>query len=229
MVAPQAGTSANRRAQYGEGSTLKGRRTRSLLLAAARETFERDGYLEARVADIAKSAGVSHGTFYTYFTSKQDIFRAVVSVVRDEIYSAVAVPLSADNDGEGASGAWTVADYVRRVDLSNRHFIDAFRANRRMMLLFEQVATIDPEVGAYRVEGRRAHTERIAASIRRLQTRGLVDRELDARTAAAALASMVGNFAYHWLSMGEPFDDELAKSTLTRLWMAAIGVRETSA
>jgi AcrR family transcriptional regulator len=214
MASSQPGTSAARRAQYGEGFTDRGRRTRALLLAAARDVFERDGYVEARVADIAARAGVAHGTFYTYFESKGDVFRALMAEVRDQVADAITVPA-----GEDAPSA--VAD---RLDLANRRFLDVYRENRGMMLLYEQVATIDPEIGEYRACGRRAHVDRVAASLRRLQDKGLADPDLDARTAAAALVSMLSNFAYHWLAMGEPFDEELAKLTLTRLWIGAIGL-----
>jgi AcrR family transcriptional regulator len=213
-MASQPGTAAARRALYGEGSTDRGRRTRAVLLGAARAVFERDGYLDARVADIARRAGVAHGTFYTYFDSKREVFRAVMAVVRDEIAEAITVP-----GGEGPTGVG------ERLDLANRRFLDVYRSNRRLMLLFEQVATIDPEIGEYRRRSRRAHVERIAAGIERLQRRGLADPELDPRTAAAALVSMLSNFAYHWLAVGEDFDEELAKRTLTRLWAGAIGLR----
>ncbi|NMH99078.1 TetR/AcrR family transcriptional regulator [Pseudonocardia acidicola] len=203
----------------GSGTGVRARRTRALLLASAREVFERDGYVNARVADIAALAGVSHGTFYTYFSSRREVFRAVLSEVRADLNDALAVPLG---DAGGRPDAAT--DFVRRVELSNRAFIQAYRRNRRMMALYEQAATIDPEVRAFRVEDRRAHVDRIARSIRRLQAAGLVDRSLDPRTAAAALASMVSNFCFHWLAMGEPFDDELGTTTLTRLWVRSLGL-----
>ncbi|MQA96862.1 MAG: TetR family transcriptional regulator [Streptosporangiales bacterium] len=210
------GTAKARREQYGQGGTERGRRTRALLLAAARTVFERDGYLDARVADIVTAAGVSHGTFYTYFDSKLQVFRGVIAEVSAEIQDAVTVPL-------GERGDRDPSDFVRRLDLSNRRFLDVYRKNHRMLMLMEQMATIDPEVGERRVLGRRRHIERIAASIRRLQREGLVPRDLDPRVAAGALTSMVANFAYHWLAMGEAFDEELAKSTLTRMWLGAIG------
>ncbi|HSR22985.1 MAG TPA: TetR/AcrR family transcriptional regulator [Candidatus Eisenbacteria bacterium] len=214
MAVSQPGTAAARRALYSEGSTDRGRRTRAVLLSAARDVFERDGYLEARVADVVRRAGVAHGTFYTYFDSKREVFRAVMAGVRDEIAEAITVP-----GGEGPTGV------VERLDLANRRFLDVYRRNRRLMLLLEQVATIDPEIGEYRQRSRRAHVDRIAAGIERLQRRGLADPALDPRTAAAALVSMLSNFAYHWLAMGEAFDEELAKRTLTRLWAGAIGLR----
>ena len=37
-------------------TTERGRRMRARLLAAAREVFERDGFLEARVTDISAAA-----------------------------------------------------------------------------------------------------------------------------------------------------------------------------
>jgi len=219
-----AGTSRARRAQYGQGASARGKRTRALLLDAARRVFERDGYLDARVADIVELAGTSHGTFYTYFDSKLDAFRGVVAGVSEEINDAVAVPLPHGGDGDGgASGPESPAEFVRRLDASNRRFLDVYRKNQRMMLLMEQMATIDPQVGETRKAGRRRHTDRIAASIRRLQSRGLVPGDLDPRIAAAALAGMVSNFGYHWLAMGEPFDEEKAKATLTRMWLGALG------
>jgi AcrR family transcriptional regulator len=192
-----------------------------VLLDAARHVFERDGYVDARVADIAQLAGVAHGTFYTYFDSKRDVFRAVMADVRDQINEAITVPPHPGplQPGERGDGL------LERLDLANRRFLDVYRENSRLMLLFEQVATIDPEIGGYRQCCRRAHVDRIAGAIRRLQRRGLADPDLDSRTAAAALVSMLSNFAYHWLAMAEPFDDELAKRTLTRLWAGALGLR----
>jgi len=185
-----------------------------VLLDAARRVFERDGYVEARVADIAGLAGVAHGTFYTYFDSKREVFRALMAEVRDQIAEAIAVPAGRPNS------------VIERLDVANRRFLDVYRRNSRLMLLFEQVATIDPEIGEYRECSRMAHIDRIAGGIRRLQRRGLADPDLDPRTAAAALVSMLSNFAYHWLAMGEQFDEELAKRTLTRLWAGALGLTD---
>ena len=67
----------------------KGRMTRARLLAAAKEIFEEDGFLEARISDIAERAGLSHGSFYTYFDSKEQVFREVALAVEDELGSPV--------------------------------------------------------------------------------------------------------------------------------------------
>ncbi len=55
------------------------------LLEAAKEIFEEDGFLEGRISDIAERAGLSHGSFYHYFDSKEEIFREVAVSVEQKL------------------------------------------------------------------------------------------------------------------------------------------------
>lgn len=48
------------------------------LLDAALNLFAHHGYAQTRLDDVANQAGVSKGTVYLYFASKQDLFEAVV-------------------------------------------------------------------------------------------------------------------------------------------------------
>jgi AcrR family transcriptional regulator len=48
------------------------------LLAAALTVFVERGYAATRLDDVATLAGVSKGTLYLYFSSKEELFRAVV-------------------------------------------------------------------------------------------------------------------------------------------------------
>ena len=65
--------------------TARGARTRASLVKAARALFERQGYLDTNVGDIAKRARVAHGTFYTYFTSKEEIFAEVADDLQHDL------------------------------------------------------------------------------------------------------------------------------------------------
>ena len=58
-------------------------RTRARIVAAAQERFAAFGYRRTGVADIARQAGVAAGTLYRYFTSKEEVFRAVVHELND--------------------------------------------------------------------------------------------------------------------------------------------------
>ena len=59
------------------GLRARGERTRATLLRAGAEILPARGFHDARVDDIVEAAGVSHGTFYRYFESKDDFFRAL--------------------------------------------------------------------------------------------------------------------------------------------------------
>ncbi len=208
-----AGTAAARRVAQGERTTAKGLRTRDELVTAARRVFERDGYSGARVADIAAEAGVAHGSFYTYFSSKQDAFLAVMREVGRQFRDAIVA--------QGGRGE----DAYEALDRSNRRYLDAYRANSVIWALAEQVATVDPEIHRIRLRGRRQHVERVANTIRRWQDRGMADPGIDPQTTAGALVSMLSNFAYWWLAGGDSYDPEAAAATLTDIWARAVGLR----
>lgn len=181
-------------------------------MEAARRVFERDGYRAARVADVAVEAGVAHGTFYTYFESKLDILRAVIESVVEEMETASAT----SGPVEGSA--------LDRIEFGNRMFFDVYRRNARLMELFEEVSSTEPEFRAIRRRIRMMWVRRTERSIRTMQESGLADPRLDAACAASALGSMADNFAYIWLVLGEAFDEEVAVSTLSRLWAQAIGL-----
>jgi AcrR family transcriptional regulator len=48
------------------------------ICAAALEVFAEKGFAAAKLDEIARRAGVSKGTLYLYFTTKDELFRAVV-------------------------------------------------------------------------------------------------------------------------------------------------------
>lgn len=61
----------------GSGAEIKKGRKFDQVLAGAREIFLRDGFEGASVDEIAKSAGVSKATLYSYFPDKRLLFMEV--------------------------------------------------------------------------------------------------------------------------------------------------------
>jgi len=74
--------------------TERGRRTVRKLLEAAAQEFGERGYHDAAITGITARAGVALGTFYTYFESKEELFRALVRdmshATRQHVAEAVA-------------------------------------------------------------------------------------------------------------------------------------------
>ena len=62
----------------------QGRRTMRKLLDAAMVAFDKRGYHSTRVNDVVEIAKTSHGTFYLYFSNKEDLLRALVAEAAGE-------------------------------------------------------------------------------------------------------------------------------------------------
>lgn len=91
----------------------RGMATRARLLDSAAAAFGTLGYDGVRVDDIAAEAGVSHGTFYRYYTDKAAVFAEHVDAATAEITALIARwPLE-----EGMETPWTKEYY----DLFARH------------------------------------------------------------------------------------------------------------
>ena len=193
--------------------TGRGEKTRDVLVAAAQEVFWSRGYLDARVADIVELAGVSHGSFYTYFDSKEAVLRAVAADLHDATVKT-------------ARGARALADgdEVRAIELANRRYVEFYVANQKAMSIIEEVASHNAEMREARRATRKAFVVRTARSLRRMQAEGTCDPGLDPDIAAEALVGMVSHFVFHMVATRATFDVDAAVRTLTTLWARGIGL-----
>jgi AcrR family transcriptional regulator len=83
----------------GPDLTATGRRTLLALMDAGRNVFVARGYHDTRIDDVVAAAGVSHGAFYRYFRSKDDLAHVLaVRAIRNVSASLVEIP-EPDNDG----------------------------------------------------------------------------------------------------------------------------------
>lgn len=184
--------------------TDRGRRTRGALLVAAREVFEGQGYGSTRMGDIAHAAGVSHGTVYTYFDTKESVLAAVVQEVIDDLMASLA--------------ASTAVDPLERIGEANARYLDAYAEHAGLLRVVEEAAFTDETFAEILRALRRTHVRRVAAAVRRLQDEGVASADLDAQSSAAALCAMVEGFARHHST------DSGANHTLTTLWARALGL-----
>jgi AcrR family transcriptional regulator len=196
----------------------KGAETRARLLAAAKTIFEEHGFLDARISDIAERAGLSHGSFYHYFDSKEEIFREVAEAVEEQLVTPLgSVILDPDSD---ALPAERIRDAIR-------FHMEGYRREARIMGVIEQVSRYDEHVKAARFRRHRHYAELVEESIRRLQRHGLVDPELDPVIAAVAVGSMTSRFPEMWFVEGRlDCDFEEGVEQLTRVFINALGLQD---
>lgn len=58
---------------------------RQEIIQAAQSLFVREGYRKTSVEAIIKEAGIAKGTFYYYFKAKQDVLKAIVDGIADDL------------------------------------------------------------------------------------------------------------------------------------------------
>jgi AcrR family transcriptional regulator len=105
---------------------------RKLLDAAATE-FGEKGFHEASVSGITARAGTALGSFYTYFDSKDEIFRALVTDMSDRVRiaarQALREPLDAFDTEEAALKA----------------FLDFAREHKEVYRIIDEAEFVDPK------------------------------------------------------------------------------------
>jgi len=168
----------------------KGAATRARLLDAAKAVFEEDGFLEARISDISERAGLSHGSFYHYFDSKEQIFREVAMALTDLLHAPLSTIIF--------NYSSTATPY-ERIQAGTRKFLESYRKEARIIGVIEQVSRYDPHLNRVRFEHQQRDRDMVVNSIRQLQRRGWVDPSVNPAIAAHALGGMVSRFAEMWL------------------------------
>jgi AcrR family transcriptional regulator len=77
------------------------RETREKIFRAALELFERNGFEQTSVAEIAEAADIGKGTFFLYFPSKEAIFSHLGEMLMQIVSAAVRQGL---DSGQSAAG-----------------------------------------------------------------------------------------------------------------------------
>lgn len=110
---------------------------RAQILRAARSVFVERGFLAARVEDIARRAGLSKGAVYFYFSSKRELFMALVAEEHENTYSFLD---SAETDDRPA--------VVKLLDLGQKYldYFAGLKSPPRFFLMMTEMAVRDEEI-----------------------------------------------------------------------------------
>lgn len=194
--------------------TPKGRATRLAFQHAARVVFARDGYVNARLSDIADEAGKSVASFYNYYDSKEELLVDIAEDFDEELQALVAKPFRMGLPVEealrqGITDFWH--HYKRRLP----EVVGIFHAS-----------IVDPVFAERWRQIRTNGTLTIARGIRHAQTQGFAP-DVDPWLAGSALSAMLEQFCYVWQAQGgddieTELTDEVAIDTLWNLWIHAI-------
>ncbi len=186
----------------------QGRRTMRKLLDAAMIAFDRRGYHATRVNDIVEIAKTSHGTFYLYFSNKEDLLRALVAEAATEsqsLYDTLnALP------AEGGAPQWDdVHGWVRAYSELWSRYAPLFR-------VWTDLATVDPELIDVIRNTFTAMSGAVAKQIGPDSSGHIIDPD----AAGMATLAMLDRFHYLREFVGQPIDPVALETMTTMVYRA---------
>jgi AcrR family transcriptional regulator len=176
----------------------QGRKTMAKLFDAGLQTFAERGYQAARVDDVVRKARASHGTFYLYFSSKEDLLRALAVECAHE-WEALAQsigPIGVDDAGR--------AELHRLVE----GFVRVYRRYGPVIRAWMEDQVDDREVNRLGID---AFTGIATELGRRMREAGAPSGQAQ----IGALMALLERFTYFAVSRSTGIDDETAIETLT--------------
>jgi len=139
--------------------TERGRKTLRAILDAAAIEFGERGFHEASISGITRRAGVALGSFYTYFDSKDAVFRALVRDMSDRVRDEVAPAIRAAKGQIAAERAGLLA------------FMQFVQGHKEIYRIIDESEFVDPE--SFKLHYKTT-ADRIAARLRAAAERGEV-------------------------------------------------------
>ncbi|MBX9732124.1 MAG: TetR/AcrR family transcriptional regulator [Sphingomonas sp.] len=112
--------------------TDRGRKTLRAILDAAAIEFGEQGFHETSISGITRRAGVALGSFYTYFDSKDAVFRALVRDMSDQVRDYVTPHIRAAPNQIAAERAGLIS------------FIDFVRGHKEIYRIIDEAEFVDP-------------------------------------------------------------------------------------
>ena len=179
--------------------------TAARLRDAARAAFSDLGWQAARVQDVVQRAGVSHGTFYTYYANKAAVLDDLVRSSQADLVALASDPWESD-DVRGALERIIggVVDLYERDAPVLRTWLAAARDERQFSDLY--------------VELRGLFLARVAENLDTVIALSGHRPVTPARTIAAALVAMVEHLCYCWLVLGEEHQRADVINAVVLIW-----------
>jgi AcrR family transcriptional regulator len=180
------------------------------LLEAALAEFDERGFHAVRVDDVVRRAQSSHGTFYLYFSSKEDVFKALL---RDALHDITVITGEFPVVTRDRAGRLALRDWVQR-------FCDIYAAYAPVMRVLSQADSVGQEVWGDGLQVLFRLAEAIATGMTAARQHAPVER---AELTALACVMMLERVNY-LLSAGVRLPRENMADRLSAIIDAAFGL-----
>lgn len=156
---------------------------RERIILAAIESFTQTGYDKTKMDDIARRLGLSKGTIYLYFKSKEELFIAICEYnIQKSDKEDAGLFMKKENV---ASDAEQIFDNIRRREQGNdRVMLEMVTESARSPKLKKAMAELHAKVHAH-----------VAENIRTKVDEGFLRKDADAASLAIALVALYDGLA----------------------------------
>jgi AcrR family transcriptional regulator len=191
--------------QTGAQVTARGARTAARLREAAKEAFDELGWGGTRVEDVVQRAGVSHGTFYTYYDNKSALLADLVAESQRDIAALASAP-------------WVGEDVRAALAAVVAGFLDRYARDAVTMRTWLEAAREDRTFAELYLSARGLFVDRVADNVAAIVAASGRQDGPPAGTIASTLVAMVEHFAYCWLVLGEEHERDDVIASMVTVW-----------
>lgn len=167
---------------------------RRAILDAAEHVFGTHGFTEAKMADIAKRAGIAAGTLYKHFASKEDIFRALLERTSEEFEQAIL--------GELANAPCNVAERLVVLVRAVLSHCEQRRATFNLLLEFTATDSLRRLAGASAEKRYQRYVALFAEQFDEGVRTGAIRDDLTPSELAQLLTGGMNGLIHAWLMQG---------------------------
>lgn len=186
-------------------ATSRGARTAARLRAAAKEAFDELGWSGTRVEDVVRRAGVSHGTFYTYYENKAALLADLVENSQADITALASEP-------------WGSIDVRGALEAVIGGFLDRYARDVVVMRVWLEAARDERTFADLYLASRALFVDRVAENVSAVAQASGRTGGPPATTIASTLVAMVEHVAYCWLVLGEHHEREDVLNSVVTVW-----------
>ena len=195
---------------------LQADRTRTLLYSIAVSLMEKQGFSNTTIEQIATKAGVSIGTFYHYFSSKEEIFYDIFKKA-DEYFETIVAPALYSADATGLPMMEQVITYFR--------YYAHYNLNRG----FSNITQLYNTKNKIFVKKGRFMQELLKQVLAKGMERGEFSDELSPEEATAYLFVVARGIVYDWCVHEGAYDLEQKVESYMRILLRILEPRSSAA
>jgi len=185
---------------------------REAILRAAVKVFARRGYFNAKVADIAREAGIADGTVYLYFKSKDEVLHSVFDRAMEEFI------------GEGKRELASIDNADARLRKIAELHLERLGADRDLAIVFQvELRGSTKHMQEFSAAGFAQYLDIIHKTIADGQSAGVFRNDIKPITAAKIFYGALDEMVTNWVLSSRTYPLPPMASEVLKIFLGGMG------